>query len=161
MSDGRDDLVDESVVDGLACGEHVIAQRIVEDPVQRLSGLLRDQAQDGVADVPQIVGLQFDVGGVAADTGGPLVQKHFRVGEGIAFARRAATQQELSGAVGHSEVHCRNVVGDQVHGVGNGQHRGHRTTGRIDPQCDVGGRIVGGQQDQLRAQLAADLIVEG
>ena len=47
----------------------VVMQRIVEDALDGLAGVGRDESEDGVHCVPQVVGLDLDVDRAAADAG--------------------------------------------------------------------------------------------
>src|SRR5215471_21489151 len=75
LAERVDDLVDEAVVPGLGGRVPVIMQGVVEDALDRLAGVLRDEPEYGVHQVPQIVGLDFDVGGAATDTSRAPVHK--------------------------------------------------------------------------------------
>ncbi|WP_425542600.1 hypothetical protein, partial [Roseibium denhamense] len=37
------------------------------------------------------------------------------------------------------------------------EHRGYRPAGGVDPEVDVAARVLGGQQEQLRAEPVADV----
>ena len=49
----------------------MVVQRVLEDPLDRLTGVLRDQPQHGVPGVPQVVRLQLDVDSGPADPAEP------------------------------------------------------------------------------------------
>ena len=77
------------------------------------------------------------------------MHQHPRVRQGVPLAGRARREQELPRARGHAHGQGADVVGDQPHGVVDGEHRRDRAAGRVDPEADVGARVLGGQEQQL------------
>ena len=47
----------------------MVVQRVLEDALDRLAGVLGDEAEHGLDRVPQVVGLDLDVDRAAADAG--------------------------------------------------------------------------------------------
>ena len=101
-----------------------------------------------------------DVDGRAADAGRALVHEDPRVAQGVPLAMGAGREEELAGAAGQPEGQGGHVVGDQPHGVVDREHRRDRTARGVDPQADVGPRVLGGQQEQLGAEAGAAAVVE-
>jgi hypothetical protein len=64
-----DDLINEPVIPSLGGRVPVVMQRIVEDTLDGLAGVFRDEAEHGIHRVPQIIGLDLDVDRAAPDTG--------------------------------------------------------------------------------------------
>ena len=159
--DGRDDLVDEPVLPRLLRAEPPVAPRVPLDRLDRLPGVLGDQGEHGVAGVAQVLGLDLDVHGRAADARGSLVQQDPRVRQGMPLARRPGRQQELPGTRGHPHRQRGHVVGDQPHHVADRQHRRHRSAGGVDPEADVGAVVLGREQQQLVHQPVAVALLEG
>src|SRR2546430_326686 len=67
---------------------------------------------------------------------------------------------ELPGAAGQPERQGGDVAWHQPHDVADGEHGRNRTTGGVDPQRDVGARILGGEREQLGGEQRAVVVVE-
>ena len=120
-----DDAVDEAVLAGLLGGVPVVVQGIVEDPRHRLAGVLGDEAQHGVDHVPQVVGLDLDVGRAAADPGRSSVHQDAGVRQREPLALGAGREQELPGAAGQPEGQRGDVARHEPHDVADGEHGRH------------------------------------
>ena len=154
------DPVDEPVLAGLGGGVPVVVQRVVEDPRHRLAGVLGDEPEHGVDRVPQVVGLDLDVDGAAADPGRAPVHQDARVRQREPLAPGPGREQELPGAAGQPQRQGGDVARHQPHDVADGEHGRHRAAGGVDPQRDVGDGVLGGQREQLRHQQRAVVVVE-
>ena len=126
----------------------------------RLPGVVGDEAEHGVAHVPQVVGLHLDLDRRAADARRALVHQDPRVRQRPALALRPRREQELPGAAREPERERRDVVRDQPHHVADREHRRHRSAGRVDPQGDVGCLVLGREREQLRRDQGAVVVVE-
>ena len=155
-----EDAVDEPVLQRLLRGVPAVAGGVVADPLERLAGVLGDQPEHRLHGVPQVVGLQLDVDGRPADAGRPLVHEDPGVPQGVALAVRPRREEELARAAGESEGEGRHVVGDQPDRVVDREHGRHRAAGGVDPEADVGPRVLGGQQEELGAEAGAAVVVE-
>jgi hypothetical protein len=100
LAERPDDLVDEPVLASLGGRVPAIVQRVIEDPLERLPGVRRDQPEHDVDRVPQVVGLDLDVHGAAADAGRAAVHEDARVRQREALALGPGREQELPGAAG-------------------------------------------------------------
>ena len=133
-----------------------VAQRVLGDLVDVLSGVGGDAGQHHVAGVAHVCRLDLDVLGGAADAAGTLVEQCLRMRQGEALTGGAGGQQELAGTVGHADVHRGDVVGDGPHGVAGGeQQQGGAQS--------VGGVLLQGvAEDDAAAfiEVAVDFLVE-
>lgn len=135
-------------------------QGVLEDALERLTRVAGDQAEDGVAHVPQIVGLRLDLDRGAADARRSLVHEDPCVRQRPPLARGSRREQELPRAAGEAEGEGGDVVGDEPHDVADREHRRHGAAGRVDPEGDVGDGILCGEREQLRHQQRAVVVVE-
>ncbi len=114
-------------------------------------------AQLGVA---QLLGLDRDVGRLAAQTGERLVHHDAGVRQGVALAGGAGGEQELAHRGGETEAHRGDVAADELHRVVDRHAGGDRTTGAVDVEPDVLARVLALQVQQLRADLVGDVVVD-
>jgi hypothetical protein len=91
-----DDLVDDAVVLGLRRGEPPVALGIGLDLLDLLTGVRRDELGHELLGVGHLLGLDRDVGRLAADATGRLVHHDPRVRQGVALARGAGAEEELA-----------------------------------------------------------------
>jgi hypothetical protein len=153
-------VVDEPVLAGLLGGKPAVAQAVLLDPLQRLPGVLGDQPDHGPAGPLQLARVDLDVGRGAAESRRPLVHEHLGVRQAEPLAGRARAQQELAHAGGQPHGQRADLVGDQPHGVVDGQSGADRAAGGVDVQADVAARVLGRQQQQLGAQPVGDPVVD-
>ena len=140
--------------------EPAVAVGVGLDLLQRLTGVLGDQPLHGGLDVQGLLGLDPDVAGRAAETAGGLVHHDPAVRQRVPLALRARAEQELTHRRGQAHGHGGDVVGDPVHGVVD-RHAGvDRSTGRVDVQVDVLVRVLGVQQQHLRADRVGVLVAD-
>ena len=153
-------LVDEAVVARLLGGEPPVPPGVPLDPLDRLAGVLGDQPHHHVLGVLEVLGLDLDVDRGAADAGRALVHEDPAVRQREPLARRTGREQELPHARRQPHRQRRHVVGDQPHGVVDGQPGRDRAAGRVDVERDVAPRVLRGEQEQLRAELVGDRVVD-
>ena len=142
LAERPDDLVDEAVLPGLHRGVPVVVQRVVEDALHRLAGVLGDQAEHRVDRVPQVVGLDLDVDRTAADARRTAVHQDPRVRQCEPLALGPGREQELPGAAGQPERQRGDLTRHQPHEIADGEHGRDRPAGGVDPQRDVGRRVL-------------------
>ena len=82
------------------------------------------------------------------------------MGQGVALARGAGTEQELPHAGGQPDADGRDVRLDVLHGVVDGQAVGDRATGRVDVEGDVLVGVLGLEEDQLGADQVGRHLVD-
>jgi hypothetical protein len=133
---------------------------VVEDALDRLAGVLRDDAEHGVHRVPQVVGLDFDVDRAAPDPRRTPVHEDAGVGQREPLALGPGREQELPGTAGQPEGQRRDLARHEPHHVADGEHGRHRSAGGVDPQGDIGGGVLRGQREQLRREQRPVVVVE-
>src|SRR5882757_243580 len=157
---GREhDAVQQPVLLGLLCGEPAVAVGVLGDLLEGLSGVLGDQLGHPALGVQQLLGLDLDVGGGAAEAGGGLVHQDAGVRQREPLAGGARGQQELTHRGGHAHGDRDDVVLDELHRVVDGHAGGHGAVRADDVEEDVLVRL-GGQQEQLRGDLVGDVVVD-
>ena len=110
--------------------------------------------------VGDLLDLDGDVGGLPAKAGQRLMHHDARVRERVTLARGAGSEQELPHAGGEAHAHRRHVARDELHGVVDGHSRGHRTTGTVDVEPDVGVGVLALEVQELGADLVGDVVVD-
>ena len=150
----------EPVVPGLLGGEPAVPVAV---PLDRLdvcpvcSAVSRCSSRLGVL---QVLGLDLDVGRGAADAGRALVHQDPRVRQANRLPGVPAVSRNWPMLAARPIARVRHVVGDQAHRVVDRQAGADRAAGRVDVQADVGARVLGRQQQQLRAHPVGDRVVD-
>ncbi len=83
------------------------------------------------------------------------------VGQRVAFALRASSQQHCAEAGTQPHAYGRNVAGYVLHRVVDREPGVHVSAGRVDVQADVAVRILAGQVQELRDDRVRHLGVDG
>ncbi len=154
------DVVDEPVVAGLLGAEPAVPQAVAGHRFLGLAGVLRDQPGHRGSRPFQLLGVDLDIGGGAAEAGRALVHQHLSVRQAEPLAGGPGAQQELAHAAGQAHGQRPDVVGDQLHRVVDGQPRGDRAARGVDVEADVAARVLGRQQQQLGAEPVGDPVVD-
>ena len=153
-------MVGKAVVHGALGVPDAVALGVTGDPLLALPGPLRGEADQQVAVAAQVLGLQLDVGGAAAEPGRALVHEHLAVREHVPLAGCALGEEVLPGTVGHAQRHGAHVARHEVHEVADGEHRGDQTAGRADQEGDVRGGVLRGEQQELGGQGRTIVLLE-
>ena len=152
-------MVDEAVFEGFLGGEPAVAIGVGLDALDRLAGELGVQPEHLLLDDRELLGLDGDVGRATGDTAERLVHQDPGVRQRVALALGARGEQELT----HRGRHTHRVGGDvarcQHHGVVDRHAGADRAARRVDVEVDVLGGVLGGQQQNLRAQPVGDVVV--
>ena len=120
---------------------------------------MRDELGHALLGVSQLLRLDGDVGGLAAQPGEGLVHHDAGVRQRVALAGCTGGEQELPHGGGKAHAHRGNVARDELHGVVDGHAGGDRAAGAVDVQPDVGVRVLPLEVEQLGAQLVGDVVV--
>ena len=99
-------------------------------------------------------------GSLAAEAGRRLMHHDPGVGKRVALAGRAGAEQELAHRGGKAEADGGHVTADELHGVVDGHARGDRAPRAVDVHPDVLAGLLGVEEEQLRADLVGDVIVD-
>ena len=89
-----------------------------------------------------------------------LVHQDARVRQRVALALGARGEQELAHRRGHAHRVGGDVARREHHRVVDRHAGADRAAGRVDVEVDVLGRVLGGQQQDLRAQPVGDVVVD-
>ena len=90
----EDDLVDHAVLFGLVGVHDVVAFDVFFDALDGLAGVLGEQRVNRGPHTEDFLGMQVDVGGLAAQAAHPwLVNQNTGVGQGEALLGRATAKQ--------------------------------------------------------------------
>mmetsp|Transcript_5962 Transcript_5962/g.16188 ORF Transcript_5962/g.16188 Transcript_5962/m.16188 type:complete len:273 (-) Transcript_5962:25-843(-) len=157
---GLDDLVDDTVLDGLLRGHEEIAVAVLLDLVLWLVAVIGNVRVQNLADEEDLLGLDLDVGGLSLGTSQRLVDHDAGVGKGSSLALGAGAQQEGSHAGGHTEADGGDVARDVLHGVVDGHTGGDGTTWGVDVEGDVLVRVLVGEVEELGDQDVGDLVID-
>ena len=116
-----EDFVDDAVVFGFF-GRHVeIAIGILGDPLDGLAGVRGEDAVEHLAGLEDFLGLDLDVGDLAAHLPVGLMDHHLGVGQREALALGAAGQQHRPAAGGQSHAVGGHGATEDLHRVVNRQ----------------------------------------
>src|SRR5829696_3448597 len=153
-----DHTIDESVVLRLFGAHEVVPLGIPGHLFQVLAAVVRQDLVQAVAHVDDLLGVDLDVGGLALEGRGHLVDQDLRVGQRHALARRAARQEQRPHRHRDADADGLDVRLDELHRVVDREARVHRPAGRVDVDRDVLVRVLGLQVQQLRDDQVGDLV---
>src|SRR5271168_1540088 len=154
------DLVNHAIVFGLLRIHDVVALDVFFDAVDGLSAVLGQNFVDDRAHAQNFLGVQVDIGGLAAEAGHPrLMNQDARVGKREAFLGSAAGEQYGGDGSGLADAGSDHVGLHKLHGVVNGKTRGDRAAGRIDIELNVALGIFGLEKQHLGGGQIGDMVV--
>jgi len=152
-----DDPPDQSVASRLLGGQPEVAPGVLLDPLERLPGLLGEDAVQPVAHLENLARLDLDVAGGAAGAARRLVQQEAGVREAVAvFARHGDVDQRRDARhpPGADHPHPR---AQEAHEVVNRVPRFHVAALGVDEYCDLLARLAG-QGEQLCRHARGDAL---
>ena len=126
----------------------------------RLAGELGVEPEHLLLDDGELLGLDGDVGRATGHPAQRLVHQDAGVRQRVALALGARGQQELAHRGGHAHRVGGDVARRQHHRVVDRHAGADRSAGRVDVEVDVLGRVLGGEQQNLRAQPVGDVVVD-
>src|SRR4051794_6234729 len=154
-----DDPVDDPVLLGLLRGHEVVALGVLGDLLDRLARVLGDDLVELLAQLDDLAGVDLNVGGLALETRGDLVDQDLRVGQRHALALRAAGQEQRAHRHRDADADRLHVGLDELHRVVDREARVHRPAGRVDVDRDVLVGVLRLEVQQLRHDEVRDLVV--
>ena len=157
---GLDDLVDDSVVDGLLGRHEEIPVAVRLDLVLGLVAVFGNVGVEDLPDEQNLLGLDLDIGGLSLGSSQRLVDHDAGVGQRPSLALGAGTQQKGTHRGGHSEADGGNITGDVLHGVVDGHTGRDGSTGAVDVEGNILFRVLVGQVQELGDQDVGDLVVD-
>src|SRR5713226_5858066 len=155
-------FVDHAIFLGLFGIHDEIPLDVFLDALYRLAAVLRKKLVDHAAHAQDFLGMQIDIGGLAAETGEPgLMNEDARVGQGEALFGRAASEKDGGDGGSLSDAGGNHVGFYKLHGVVDGETRGDGAAGGIDIELDVALGIFGLEEKHLGGGEVGDVIVNG
>lgn len=156
------DFVDHAVFLGLFGIHDEISLDIFFDALDGLAAVLREQPVDHGAHAKDFLGMQIDVGGLAAKTGEPrLMDKDTGIGQGKTLLGSTTGEQDRSDGRSLSDASGDHVWFYELHGVVNGESRGDGAARRVDVELNIALRIFGLKEEHLCSGKIGDVIVNG
>ena len=156
-----EDFVDESVGFGFFAGEVVIALGVFGDAFDGLFGVVGEDFVEELSGCEDIFGLDFDIGDLSADLSVGLVDHHFGVFEGEAFAWGPAGDEDRAAAGGESDAVGGDIAFDELHDVVDGEGCGDGTAWGVDVEVDILVPIFGLQEEHFHDDEVSAAIVDG
>ena len=155
-----DDLVDEAVFLGLDRGQVAVALGVLGDPLDRLAGVLGEDLVDVLLAVEDLLGLDLDVGDLAADLAVGLVDHDLGVRQREPPALGPAGQQHRGAGGGHADAVGRDRAVDELHRVVDGQRAGDAAAGAVDVEADPLGPVLELEEQELHHRQVGDGVVD-
>src|SRR5829696_321767 len=153
-----DDAVDDLVLLRLLRAHEVVALGVLRDLVQRLPSVLGDDLVEPAPDVDDLLGMDLDVGRLAGETAGDLVDQDLRVRQRHALALGAAGEQQRTHRHRDADADGLHAGLDELHRVVDREARVDRAPRRVDVDGDVLVRVLGLEVDQLRDDQVRDVL---
>ena len=144
-----DDAVDEVVLLGLLGAHEVVAIGVVGDLLEGLFGVFGEDLVEAAAHVDDLLGVDLDVGRLAFEAGGHLVDEDLGVGQRHPLSRGAAGKQQRAHAHRDADADRLHVGLDELHRVVDRQACVDRAAGRVDVEADVLVGVLGLQVQEL------------
>ena len=145
-----ENLVDQPVLDSLLRGHEVIALAVGVNGLERLAGVLGQDARHALLDDLETLEVKRHVRDLTLRAGGRLMDHDLSVRQRIALALCAGGQQKRTHGRCHADADGRNVALDIVHGVVDRHACGDRAAGAVDIQRNVLVRVLRLQIQKLR-----------
>src|SRR5579859_6168036 len=145
IAGGRNDAIDQAILQGLGRSQDVIAVDIALDPLQRLARGLGNNLVQRVPHAQDLFGVNLDIGGLSRQAAqGRLMNPYARVRQTVALSLGAAGEQHGRHRGRLPDTVRYDVRLHHAHRVQDRQARGDRAAGRIDVNGDVFLRIFRG-----------------
>ncbi len=126
-----------------------------------LAGVVREDLVDPAADPEDLLGVDLDVGGLAAESATRLVDEDPGVGQGVPESGRAPGQQDRRHGGGQAHADGADPRLHVLHGVVDGEAGVDRPPGRVDVEPDVLLGVLAGQEEELGHDHVGHLVVDG
>ena len=104
--------------------------------MQLLARVLGENFVQHTLGLQDLFGLNLNVGGLSGDAAVGLVDHHFGMGQDVAFARIARSQQDRRAGIGSTDAVGGHFGRDEPHGVIDGQRVVDRATKAVDVEVD-------------------------
>ena len=157
----EDDFVDHAVFLGLFGIHDEIPFDVFFDAFHRLATVLREKFVDHGAHAKNFLGMQVDIGGLAAETGEPwLVNKDAGIGQRKTLLGCATGEQDSGDGGSLSDASGDHVWFHELHGVVNGEPGCDGAARRIDIELDIAFGIFRLQKEHLSGGQISNMIVD-
>src|SRR5882672_11744787 len=156
----QDDVVDEPVLLRRLRGQEVVALGIERHLLDLLVRVVRKDLVELLARAKDFLGVNLDVGGLPLHAAPRLVDEEVRVRQRAALSVRTAGEQHRGHRVRHADADRRDRRADVLHGVVDGEARGHLAAWAVDVEGDLLVGVLRLQEQQLRNDEVCDLVVD-
>ena len=154
-------FIHQPIVTRLDSGHVQVTVGVLLDALDGLAGMVAEDLVQIGAQAQDFLGLDGDVGRLAARAAQRLVQVDGGVGQGIAHALGAGRQQDRAEAGREADGDRGHGTGNLLHGVVDGHAGVDLPAGGVDVHADGFGVILAGQPQQLGDDQVSDLVVDG
>src|SRR5581483_1314386 len=156
----RDHLVDDSVLESLF-GRHVaVAFHVLGNLLDRLVRVVGEDLLQATLEIDRLASLDLDVGALALETAGHLVDQDLGIRQRRPFSLRARCEKLRAHRHGDADARRRDVRLDELHRVVDGEAGVDVAAGRVDVEVDVLVRVLGLEMDHLGDDEVRDLVVD-
>src|SRR6478672_7719343 len=156
----RDHLVDDAVLLSFFGRHVVVALHVLRDLVDGLVRVLGDDLLQAPLEADRLLGLDLDVGALALEAAGYLVDQDLGVRQRRPLSLRAGGEKQRAHRHRDPDTRRRNVRLDELDGVVNREPRVDGAARRVDVDVDVLVRILGFEVDHLGDDEVRDLVVD-
>ena len=129
-------FIDQAILEGLISGHIPIPFGLAGDFFHRLAGMPGENFVDHRLGLKDLLGLDFDIGGLPADAPPGLVQHDLGVGQGVPFTFRARRQDDGRSGLGPADTIRRYRRANETHCVIDRHRVVHAAARGIDVQTD-------------------------
>src|SRR5580692_8988087 len=157
----RQHLIDEAVILGRGRAQELVALDVALDLLSVLARVPGEDGLHGLAHPVDLVGLDLHVARLAvAALGGRLVDQDPRVRQGDPLALGARREQHRRRTGRLADAAGGDLRLDELHGVVDRHHRGHRPAWRVDVHGDLAVRVDGLKGEQLGHDIVGGRVVD-
>ena len=147
--DPAHDLVDQAVFLGLDGGQVAVAFGVPGDPLDRLAGVLGQDLVDHLLALDDLLGLDLDVGDLAAHLAVGLMDHDLGVRQGEPLALGPAGQEDRGARGGQADAVGRDRALDELHRVVDRQGAGDAAARAVDVEADPLGAVLVLEEQEL------------
>src|SRR6478736_5803343 len=156
----RDHLVDDAVLLSFFGRHVVVALHVLRDLVDGLVRVLGDDLLQAPLEADRLLGLDLDVGALALEAAGYLVDQDLGVRQRRPLSLRAGGEKQRAHRHRDPDTRRRDVRLDELDRVVDRESRVDGAARRVDVDVDVLVRILGFEVDHLRDDEVRDLVVD-
>gem|GEM_PF-1203011 len=129
-------LIDESVFESFFHGHKIVSVTICFDFFKRLSSMMCEEFVESLSGFYDVIGSEFDVGGLSFGSSQWLMNHDFRVWKCVSFPFGSSSENNTSHRSCESHAYRYDVALYVLHDVVNGESSGHVSARRIDVESN-------------------------